>query len=110
MVKNINEEQYRSSSPQLLTEFNGLLFFTADDGVRGRELWTSDGTEEGTCLFMKFHPDLASAPGSFRVIDDTLFFGARYLDEDDGKTKRGLWTTDGTEAGTERLLTLQPGY
>ena len=36
-----------------ITAANGVgsnLFFTADDGIHGRELWTSDGTEAGTYL------------------------------------------------------------
>src|SRR5262249_44617037 len=37
------------SSPQLLN-VDGTLFFGADDGVHGMELWRSDGTAEGTFL------------------------------------------------------------
>ncbi|HYH67850.1 MAG TPA: hypothetical protein VD866_24345, partial [Urbifossiella sp.] len=37
-----------SSSPSAGVSVNGTLFFTADDGVRGRELWKSDGTAAGT--------------------------------------------------------------
>ncbi|MFM7791745.1 MAG: Calx-beta domain-containing protein, partial [Microcystis panniformis] len=33
-----------SSSPINLTVVGNTLFFTADDGVNGRELWKSDGT------------------------------------------------------------------
>ena len=34
--------------PKELTNVNGTLFFTAQDRIHGRELWVSDGTDEGT--------------------------------------------------------------
>ena len=37
-----------SSNPGWLTNVNGTLFFLANDGVNGTELWKSDGTEAGT--------------------------------------------------------------
>ena len=33
-----------SSNPRDLTNVGGTLFFTADDGTHGHELWRSDGT------------------------------------------------------------------
>ena len=35
----------RRLNPQDLVDVNGIIYFSADDGVNGRELWRSDGTE-----------------------------------------------------------------
>lgn len=44
----------------------GTLFFTAFEGVHGRELWRSDGTEAGTVLVDDIRPGgLGSDPGDF---------------------------------------------
>ena len=36
------------SKPGEITRVGDLLYFGAHDGTSGRELWRSDGTEEGT--------------------------------------------------------------
>ena len=33
---------------ELINDDNGMVFFDADDGVNGREMWVSDGTSSGT--------------------------------------------------------------
>ena len=48
-VKDIIEGS-ASSSPENLTDVNGTLFFRANDGTNGQELWKSDGTEAGTVM------------------------------------------------------------
>ena len=94
-----------SSYPNNLTEFNGKLYFTADDGETGRELWVSDGTTQGTSLVVDLYPDRlngedsdypnSSFPASFYEFNHKLYFSAR-----DSRNNPELWVTDGTKQGT----------
>ena len=81
------------------------MFFTADDGTRGTELWATDGTPAGTRLVEDIQPgDASSAPEGLAAVGDTLYFSA-----DDGTHGRELWRSDGTAAGTEMLVDLRSG-
>ena len=40
------------------------LFFTADDGTNGRELWISDGTTAGTVMLKDINPGAAGSSPS----------------------------------------------
>jgi len=42
--------------PSYLTDVNGTLYFSADDGAHGSELWRSDGTEAGTVMVRDLVP------------------------------------------------------
>ena len=42
--------------PVRLTNVNGTLFFAADDGTNGKELWKSDGTAAGTVMVKDINP------------------------------------------------------
>jgi len=50
LVRDINESRNLDSCPRGLTALGDRLFFEADDGIHGRELWVTDGTPEGTSL------------------------------------------------------------
>jgi ELWxxDGT repeat protein len=65
------------SSPSRLTNVAGALFFAADDGTHGQELWSSDGTAPGTQLVRDVNPgDASSFPQSLANVGGTLFLQA----------------------------------
>lgn len=80
----------------------GTLFFSANDGVHGWELWRSDGTKKGTVLVRDLAPPDpnpfidGSYPSNLTDVNGTLHFSA------DGF----LYKTDGTASGTIKLKTV----
>ena len=94
-----------SSSPRNLTLFNGLLFFSANDGADGRELWESNGTAAGTKMVLDINPGRGSSnPASLTVVGNDLFFEAN-----DGTHGIELWKSDGTAKGTVLVKDINPG-
>jgi ELWxxDGT repeat protein len=94
-----------SSDPSNMTVFNGLLYFAADDGVHGRELWATGGTAATTHLVMNIHPDLGGIqPGQGSFPDNLTVAGSYlYFIADDGAHGLELWRTDGTKPGTRMV-------
>ena len=89
-----------SSTPANFVAAGGLVFFTADDGIHGRELWRTDGTAEGTVVVKDIRQgDLSSNPESLTNVGGTLFF----LASDEQHLGRGLWMSDGTPNGTTQV-------
>jgi RNA polymerase sigma factor (sigma-70 family) len=137
LVKDINPGRagaFPNEDMGNLINVNGTLFFMADDGVHGLELWKSDGTEQGTVMVKDINPGPASSvewrrpgdtapPGLGRpanpgnnvrrhglgtetlaVVNGTLFFVA-----DDGVHGYELWKSDGTAAGTVLVKDIADG-
>lgn len=101
LIKDINPGarssfDYRFSD---FTVFNGALYFHANDGVSGAELWKTDGSAAGTVLVKDINPaaGVSSNPTDFTVFNNALYFSAT----DSAGTK--LWKTDGSSAGTTEI-------
>lgn len=109
-----------SQSPQLLkdcnpqngssnqyghVDLNNNLFFVADDGVNGEELWKSDGTEKGTTMVKNIgFEHFRSFPKELTRVNDILYFTAN-----DEKHGNELWKSDGTEMGTVLVKDINKG-
>lgn len=76
--------------------YNGELYFFANDNIHGKELWKTNGTEEGTVLVK----DIREGAASSFPTELTESGGILYFTADDGVLGRELWKTDGSELGT----------
>jgi ELWxxDGT repeat protein len=90
-----------SSDPEGLIRHGDRVYFTADDGVHGRELWCTDGTAANTRLLLDATPGPASSQYDLRAYDategDFQFVVRRSSDH------VALYRTDGSTEGTQQI-------
>jgi ELWxxDGT repeat protein len=85
-----------SSSPGELVSFKNRVYFSANDGTHGQELWRTDGAADATHTGTELVCDLFSAPGygssphNLTVLGDWLYFTA-----DAGIARYRLYRTNG---------------
>lgn len=89
----------RDPAKAALVRAGDRLFFRADD-ASGRELWTSDGTREGTRRVV----DLCPGPCSGGIFDLTAVGTEVVFRGDDGIRGLEPWRSDGTAEGTSLLV------
>ena len=94
MVKDINSGSSSGISPFGNTDFTAVgntLYFTADDGTNGEELWKSDGTASGTVMVKDINSGSGSSSSYYlTAVGNTLYFRA-----DDGTNGIELYTNLG---------------
>ncbi|MEM8523392.1 MAG: T9SS type A sorting domain-containing protein [Bacteroidota bacterium] len=81
-----------TANPRNLTAYKEQLFMILDDGIHGREIWQSDGSE------VTFLGDVDVTHGVYEL---TKFKDHLYFRADDGIHGHELWQTDGTTQGTK---------
>lgn len=95
------------------TVFNNRLYFIANDGVHGNEIWSTDGTTDGTTMLKDINTGVAGDPYAssfyvglnnelyqpFVVFNNRMYFNA-FNQYAFGLTADALYSTDGTAAGT----------
>lgn len=108
MVKDINAGT-ASSAPSNLTPLASpsgtIVFFDADDGTNGNELWRTNGTPAGTSMLKNIYPGGSSSdPQRLQAIGTSVYFVAT-----DGVHGKEVWRSSGTGAGTFMLGDINPG-
>ncbi|MFO1050923.1 MAG: hypothetical protein U1F36_01755 [Planctomycetota bacterium] len=93
----------------VLVPLGGVLWFTGRDTQHGTSLWRTDGTLAGTTMVFDIVPGAGSGAISGLTASQGLLWFAgtdvdSYLPVDIEP-----WVSDGTAAGTHRLLDIAPG-
>lgn len=82
----------------------GKLFFAADDGFSGSELWMIDDLSNEVLFVKDIYPgEMGSYPSQFTELNGMVFFTAR------SALGVELWTSDGTESGTQLIADIYEG-
>jgi ELWxxDGT repeat protein len=108
LLKDINSGSGDSDPDAYATPvvMNDIVYFVADNGINGDELWKSDGTATGTVMVKDIFPGLqASFPQLLTVMNGFVYFRAN-----NGALGVELWRSDGTAAGTTMIKDIFPGF
>ncbi|WP_196886784.1 T9SS type A sorting domain-containing protein [Aureivirga sp. CE67] len=101
ILKDIHPENGSSmiieEDQEQFTYWNNALYFTATDGENGKQLWKTDGTEQGTYAVSTIDISENTNPFDITVFEDQIYFLSKY------GGLNSLWKSDGTTAGTVEL-------
>lgn len=72
LLKMINASDDADPAPGVV--LNNTLYFPANDGVNGIELWRTDGTSNGTFLVKDINPNGNSNPRQMVILNSKIYF------------------------------------
>ncbi|GAB4252024.1 MAG: hypothetical protein Kow0079_06470 [Vicingaceae bacterium] len=94
-----------NSMPDSLIVLGNDVFFQADNGTNGKELWNYDGTTGTASMVADINPGSGgSAPTQFMVLGSDLFFQAN-----NGTNGSELWKYDGSSGTVSMVADINPG-
>jgi ELWxxDGT repeat protein len=102
LVKDIRPGSSNAFTPNSssFTNVDGTLYFVANDGTSGNELWKSDGTVAGTVRVKDIRNGSSGSFPSYSVLKLSNVGGTLYFVANNGPNGYELWKSDGTAAGT----------
>jgi trimeric autotransporter adhesin len=105
LLKDINTTtSFVGSDPSNFCLAGNSVFFSANDGINGSELWKTDGTNAGTVMVKDIKVGSSgSSPDNLIYFNNFVYFMAT-----DATNARSLWRSDGTTAGTTLVKSINP--
>ena len=88
---------------------NNNLYFSADDGPNGVELWKSDGTASGTVMVKDITSGSAGSFSYTPAVKPVVMNNELYFNANDGNNGYELWKSDGTASGTVMVKDINIG-
>jgi ELWxxDGT repeat protein len=101
LLKDINPGP-NNSVPRAWATLNDKVYFLSDDGTHGTEIWSTDGTEEGTYLIKDILSETGDAFNSiyYSAVNVVTSEGKLQLMVEPQAGKSAIYTSDGTAQGT----------
>ena len=94
LVKDINTIGGNSGQIQGLTKFRDKVYFAGSNGINGRELWVTDGSNSGTVQLADLDGVLSGNVGGSNPQNFTTFNGKLYFTAVDASDGREVFVLD----------------
>ncbi|MCB0637434.1 MAG: hypothetical protein KDC54_12485, partial [Lewinella sp.] len=99
LERDINQEP-AGSDPAYFAELNGVLYFSADDGTHGGELYRYNLTTGEASLVADINPSASSAS----ITEVIAFEGKVFFNASEGSSTKYLFVHDPADGSTQRLM------